>query len=98
MMKLNSRTLPVLVTALTVLLSGIFSPGEAQQRPRPKAQQIPAAAIACYFVGRGFLNAIGQGEVVGYFTNINGIPAPLFSGDPSEKTAFFTFRSDVFSL
>src|SRR3984893_18300103 len=97
MMKPNSRTVQVWVIALSVLLSGTFSPA-AQQRPRLLAQQIPAAAVACYFVGRGFLNATGQGEVVGYFTNINGVPDPLFDGDPSEKTAFFTFRSDVFSL
>jgi hypothetical protein len=81
-----------------MLLSGTFSPVEAQQRPGRQAQQIPSAAVACYFVGRAFLNATGQGEVVGYFTNINGIPDPLFDGDPSEKTAVFTFRSDVFSL
>jgi hypothetical protein len=98
MMKPNSRAVQVWVIALSVLLSGTFSPAEAQQRPWAKAQQIPSAAVACYFVGRAFLNAIGQGEVVGYFTNINGIPDPLFNGDPSENTAFFTFRSDVFSL
>ena len=31
------------------------------------AQPAPAGAVACYFVGRGFLNSNGQGEVVGYF-------------------------------
>jgi hypothetical protein len=53
-------------------------------------------------VGRAYLNSSGQGEVVGYFTDITGIGASdtLFSkkGPPSEVTAFFTFRSDVFSL
>jgi hypothetical protein len=97
-MKPNSRMVQVLVITLSAILSGTFSPGEAQQRPRLEAQQTPSAAVTSYFVGRGFLNTIGQGEVVGYFTNINGIPDPLFDGNPSEKTAFFTFRSDVFSL
>jgi len=68
-----------------------------------EAQPIPSAAVACYFVGSVFLNSPvnGQGEVVAYFTNINGIPGPLFRGGlsvTSEKTAFFTLRSDVFSI
>ena len=57
--------------------------------------------MACDFVGRGFVSAdFSQGQVVGYFTDINGIGASdtLFSGSPSEQTAFFTFRSNVFSL
>jgi hypothetical protein len=65
-----------------------------------EAQQIPATAVACYFVGRAFLSAdFSEGEVVGYFTDINGIGASdtLFNGSPSETTAFFTFRSNVFS-
>jgi hypothetical protein len=58
---------------------------------------VAAGAAACYFVGRGFLNSEGQGEVVGYFTDIAGIAGPLFIGNtPGEDTAFFTFRSDVF--
>ena len=55
--------------------------------------------MACYFVGQAFLNANGQGQVFGYFTDINGIGSSdtLFNGSPSEQTAFFTFRSNVFS-
>jgi hypothetical protein len=66
-----------------------------------EAQPIPSSAVACYFVARAYLNPVnGQGEVVGYFTDINGIGASdaLFRGSPSEGTAFFTLRSDVFSL
>ena len=59
------------------------------------AQPAPAGAVACYFVGRGFLNSGGQGEVVGYFTDITGIAGSLFNSAPGEDTAFFTFRSDV---
>jgi hypothetical protein len=96
------------IFALTALLSGVCFPAEAGQGPWVAAQQTPAAAVACYFVGRAFLQVNSQGEfvagqVVGYFTDINGIGASdsLFkpsSSGPSEQTAFFTFRSDVFSL
>jgi hypothetical protein len=41
---------------------------------------------------------MGQGQVAGYFTDIKGISGSLFNGSPSEATAFFTFRSDVFSV
>jgi hypothetical protein len=57
-----------------------------------------SSAVDCYFIGRAYLNATGQGQVAGYFTSIKGLSGPLFSGSPSEATAFFTFRSDVFSL
>jgi hypothetical protein len=88
------------ILALTTLLGSFCSPAEAQQKPWAEAKQIPAAAVACYFVGRAFLNASGQGQVVGYFTDVNGLGAAdsLFNGSPSEQTAFFTFRSNVFSL
>jgi len=107
-MKRYNRIVHRWIFALTPLLSGVCSPAEAAQRRWTEAQQIPAAAVACYFVGRAFLQVGSQGQfvagqVVGYFTDINGIGASdsLFkpsSTGPSEQTAFFTFRSDVFSL
>jgi hypothetical protein len=99
-MKPYNRTVQGWIFALTTLLGGFCSPAEAQQKPWAEAKQIPAAAVACYFVGRAFLNASGQGQVVGYFTDINELGAAdsLFNGSPSERTAFFTFRSNVFSL
>jgi hypothetical protein len=99
-MKPYNRTVQSWIFALTTLLGGFCSPAEAQQKPWAEVKQIPAAAVACYFVGRAFLNASGQGQVVGYFTDINGLGAAdsLFNGSPSERTAFFTFRSNVFSL
>jgi hypothetical protein len=58
--------------------------------------------VACYFTGRAYLNLMpdgsGQGQVVEYFTNINGISGSLFKGAPSESTAFFTLLSNVFSF
>jgi len=99
-MKSSNRIVQRWIFALTPILSGVCCPAEAGQGSWAEVQQIPAAAVACYFVGEAFLNASGQGEVVGYFTDINGIGASdtLFNGTPSEQTAFFTFRSNVFSL
>lgn len=81
--------------ALVALIGGLVIPAEAQKTP--------TSAVACNFVGRFYLNPTSfQGEVVGYFTNIhgifNGMSPPLFNGPPSERTAFFTFRSGVFAL
>jgi hypothetical protein len=98
-MKLHNRSPQVWILALGALIGSLYSPA--------KAQQTPSAAVACNFVGRFYLNPnTFQGQVVGYFTNIHGIfdgmSDPLFNGapiiPPSESTAFFTFRSDLFSL
>jgi hypothetical protein len=94
-MKLHNRTAQVWILALGVIIGSLYSPAEAQQTP--------SAAVACNFVGRFYLNPTTfQGQVVGYITNIHGIfegmSEPLFNGPPSERTAFFTFRSDLFSL
>src|ERR1700730_2463982 len=89
-MKHFHRTARIFAQAFAILIGWLSS---------VEAQQIPSSAVACYFVGRGYLNpSNGQGEVVGYFTNITGISGLLFNGSPSEQTAFFTFRSNVFSL
>jgi hypothetical protein len=83
----------ILMSALATLLMGWL--------PLAEAQQIPSSAVACYLVGRGYLDAAtGTGEVAGYFSGINGIGASdsLFNGSPGESTAFFTFRSDTFTL
>ncbi len=79
-----------LVVAFAVLLAGFLHQLEAHA--------VPASGVACHFVGRAYLNPGGQGEVVGYFSDITGISGALFNGTPGESTAFFTFRSDVFSL
>jgi hypothetical protein len=90
--QLAMRNLVRLLAVLTVLVIGLLAQSDAQD-------STPAARVVMYSVGRGFLNPNnGQGEVVGYITDISGIPGPLFSGPPSESTAIFTFRSDVFAL
>ena len=53
-------------------------------------------AVACYYVARAYINPDnGTAITYGYFTIISGITGPLFSGAPSENTAFFTYRTDV---
>jgi hypothetical protein len=90
------RALVRMLAVLTALVAGLSPQLEAQPEGQHAA---PAARVVMYLVGRGFLNpSYGQGEIVGYITDIKGIPGPLFSGLPSESTAFFTFRSDVFTL
>jgi hypothetical protein len=39
---------------------------------------------------------MAQERALGYFTFIEGIPGPFFSGAPSEATAFFTFTTARF--
>jgi hypothetical protein len=58
------------------------------------------SAVSCYLVGRVYFDANGNGQVAGYFSDINGIGASnsLFNGAPSESTAFFTFRSDTLTF
>jgi hypothetical protein len=98
-MKRNSfamRTLVRMLAVLTALVAGLSPQLEAQPEGQHSA---PASRVVMYLVGRGFLNPNnGQSEIVGYITDIKGIPGSLFSGLPSESTAFFTFRSDIFTL
>ena len=83
-----------LALALALPLTGWFSSASAQP--------IPASAVACHFVIRGYLNigADGQGvaEVAGYITDIPEISDSLFNGTSSDTNAFLTFRSDLVTL
>lgn len=65
--------------------------------PGPTFAEVPTGHIASHGLERDAINADGTGEGVGYFTFLEGIPGPFFSGAPSEATAFFTFRSEAFS-
>jgi hypothetical protein len=86
------RAVVRMLAVLTALVAGLSPQLEGQH-------SAPASRVVMYLVGRGFLNPNnGQGEIVGYITDIKGIPGSLFSGLPSESTAFFTFRSDIFTL
>jgi hypothetical protein len=82
-----------ILTALALCLSL-----NAHAQRNNQQSNIAASTVNCYFVGRAYLNTTGHGQVVGYFTHIKGIHGSLFNGSPSEATAYFTFRSDIFSL
>lgn len=87
-------------TAIRGCLLAVLAISASSARSRAVAtERIPAARVAWHAAGRAFLNpANGTGFVVGYFSFLEGVPGPLFNGTSSEATAFFTFRSDVFSL
>ena len=61
--------------------------------------RVPAGRVAWQLVGKTLINpATGTGQVLAYFTFLEGIPGPMFAGSPGESTAFFTLRSEPFSL
>lgn len=61
------------------------------------AGKVPAARVVWQLVGKTLLNpATGAGQVLGYFTFLEGAPGPMFSGPPGEATAHFTLRSQPF--
>jgi hypothetical protein len=77
--------------AMALLYGGLVAP--------PAAQAGGAGSLATNFVGRFYFNPTTlQGFVVGYLPDIAGVAGPLFNGGPSEATAYFTFRSDVFQF
>lgn len=61
------------------------------------AGKVPAARVVWQLVGQTLLNpATGAGQVLGYFTFIEGVAGPMFSGAPGEAAAHFTLRSQPF--
>jgi hypothetical protein len=83
---LLSRSLP----AFLILLSG-FCPSNSAQAQDP----IPASQIAEHAVCRGLLAANGTAQVVCFLAYVDGISGSLFSGNPSEATAYLTVRTDT---
>ena len=80
----------ILMSMLTLLLTGWLSVAGAQS--------IPTSAGVYYLVGRLYVDPTsGNAEVVGYIPYINGIgdSSTLFNGTPSERTAYFTFRTSL---
>src|SRR5947209_5973898 len=59
----------------------------------------PVGSAAWYQVGRIAVDpATSKVVAFGYYTQIQGVNGPMFSGAPGEATAFFTFRTTIFSL
>jgi hypothetical protein len=89
---------PTKLFVASLLFAGTLLPSSSFSQ-LDEGKTIPGSRVVWHTVGRVFLNPMtGKGEVVGYFTHIEGVPASFFTGVPSETTASFTFRSDVFSL
>lgn len=75
---------------LTLALGGTVQGNDDHRR-------VPASKVVWQLVGRTLLNpATGAGQVLGYFTFIEGVPSPMFAGAPGEATAYFTIRSQPF--
>lgn len=55
-----------------------------------------AASVAWYVTGRFYTTADKTTQDLGYFLHLQGIEGHLFDGEPSEQTAWFTFRSAPF--
>lgn len=55
-----------------------------------------AASVAWYVTGRFYTAADKTTQDLGYFLHLQGISGKLFHGEPSEQTAWFTFRSAPF--
>jgi len=78
--------------SLAILLFGCFVPLAA-------LDETPASQVVWQHVGRIYVNPnTGRAIYAGYLVHIYGISSSLFDGDPSEKTARFTFSTDVLQL
>jgi len=60
-------------------------------------QPVRAASVAWYVTGRFYTATDQTTQDLGYFLHLQGLSGHLFDGKPSEKTAFFTFRSTPFT-
>jgi hypothetical protein len=74
------------VFAALALISGLATQTYAQSPTR-----LPNAAIGSQVLGRVQVNADFSVNIYGYFSFLQGVTGPIFSGPPSESTAMFTF-------
>ena len=74
------------LSILFLIMSAISLPALAGEAV---VKRVPAGAVAFHFVFD--LNYV-TGEFVGYVGFIEGVDAPLFTGEPSKDTAYFTMR------
>jgi hypothetical protein len=80
------------------LLSSLLTPlfGLVTFFPSVHAQDAtPASQIAEHAVCRGLLAANGTAQVVCFLAFVDGVSGSLFSGAPSEATAYLTLRTDT---
>ena len=80
---MSKSKLSLMLVVLTVFTLPALA-GEAVEK------RVPAGAVAFHFVGD--LTYGDPPELVGYAAFIEGIDSPLFAGEPSKDTAYFTVR------
>lgn len=92
-MKKHYAVLSLILAAIVCVRGGTIIANEDDDK-------VPAAKVVWQLVGKTLINpGTGDGQVLGYFTFIEGVRGPMFSGPVGEATAFFTLRSeDPFSL
>lgn len=76
---------------MRILLLLIVAGVAAAQQP---TLRIPNGSLAAQAGGRLGFYTDGSFDAFGYFSFVEGLDAPLFSSQPSERTAHFTFRSE----
>jgi hypothetical protein len=88
------------IAALGLLILGavLVAYAEPADAAELSGQPIPAGMVAAHMVGKMVTDADGRAELIGYFPFLEGIAGELFSrpAEPSERTAYFTFRSTLF--
>jgi hypothetical protein len=96
-MKTRKRSIAVCLVMCLVAGLAILLPGTSVRSQ--EGRKTPASRVVWHHVARALLNpSTGTGQVIGYLSQIDGVTTSLFSGTPSEATAFFTFRTDTFSF
>jgi hypothetical protein len=60
-------------------------------------EPVRASSVAWYVTGRFYAATDKTTQDMGYFLHLQGIAGHLCEGEPSEKTACFTFRSAPFT-
>jgi hypothetical protein len=88
--------------ALTFALAAWHSPVRAQDVTPDTAwnsQQTPTGRVVWQHVGRVYVDpSNGKFVYAGYLVHLDPIDVSLFSGSPSESTAYFTFSTGVAQL
>jgi hypothetical protein len=84
----------VCLPVMLILFSGSLSFGQIQDH-----HETSASRVVWHFVARSLVNpSNSKSQVVGYFTDLDGVSGSLFYGAPSESTAYLTLRTDPFTL
>ncbi len=76
------------LSLLFVIMSAISIPALAGEAV---VKRVPAGAVAFHFV-LDLTYVPGPPELIGYMAFIEGVDSPLFAGEPSKNTAYFSLR------